>query len=143
AKRYSPKSIPPASSTRRRDVVCNFVYPIYQITHLPNSQLKHGLRIDHGYLATANRHLVHWVSIRVDFVYLTQVQLADTGFHLVHIPHHHPDEMIGLDEPFSQGVGVVRRDRQRFLSIGVEVVFWQVELQDGTVGAGQLLHRLK
>ena len=52
--------------------------------------------------------LVHRIAVGVDLPDLTQFQRTDSGFNSAHVADHNPDEMVGLDEPFGDGIGLIR-----------------------------------
>jgi hypothetical protein len=62
-----------------------------------------------GLLSILDRSLLHRIPIRIYFVDLAQVQLADAGFHLVHVTDDHPHQMVWQDELFGDLIGGCRR----------------------------------
>ena len=67
------------------------------------------------------RRSLHGVTVCVNLVHFTDVQLADTSFNFAHVTHHHPDEVARLNVLLGDLVCFVRRNGQHLLCVRVVV----------------------
>src|SRR5690242_21857695 len=73
------------------------------------------------------------MTIRVNFVDLTQIERTDSRLHLAHVPHNYPDQVVRQDHVLSNGVCFRGSHCHDFGGECLEIVLRQVVFEDGFV----------